>query len=244
MVTLTAEDKSNIRHVWGMVYKDPEGNGAVVVIRLFTDHPETKKYFKRFKNLDTPEQMQTNPSIKLHGKRVMNTLNQVIDNLDDWAAVKEILTALAERHRDVHKIHIQNFKGERKSSRPVRLFTDHPETKKYFKRFKNLDTPEQMQTNPSIKLHGKRVMNTLNQVIDNLDDWAAVKEILTALAERHRDVHKIHIQNFKLLFDVIIKVYGEALGPAFTDAACESWSKVFQLLYSFLQSVYTSRKEP
>ncbi|XP_006637392.1 cytoglobin-2-like [Lepisosteus oculatus] len=157
MVTLTAEDKNNIRHVWGMVYKDPEGNGAVVVIRLFTDHPETKQYFKRFKNLDTLEQMQTNPRIKLHGKRVMNTLNQVIDNLDDWAAVKEILTALAERHRDVHKIHIHNF---------------------------------------------------------------------------------------KLLFDVIIKVYGEALGPAFTDAACESWSKVFQLLYSFLQSVYTSRTEP
>ncbi|XP_066545699.1 cytoglobin-1 [Amia ocellicauda] len=156
MVILTEEDRKNIREVWSLVYQDPEGNGAVVVMRLFTDHPETKSYFKNFKNIETKEEMESNPRIKLHGMRVMEALNQVIVNMDNWDAVTTIFTPLAEKHRDVYQIHLHNY---------------------------------------------------------------------------------------KLLFGVIIKVFKEALGTAFTDAACDSWNKVFQLLYDFMESSYEGAED-
>ncbi|KAK6481777.1 cytoglobin-1-like [Huso huso] len=125
----------------------------------------------------------------------------------------------------------------------IRLFVDHPETKKYFKNFKNIATEEELEKNARVKLHGKKVMNALNEVVENMDDWGAVVEILTPLAEKHKDVHKVGVHNFKLLFEVIINVYKDALGASFTPPICESWRKVFKLLFDFLEAFYTNTSE-
>ncbi|MGH0135644.1 UNVERIFIED_CONTAM: hypothetical protein FKN15_057949 [Acipenser sinensis] len=125
MSILTQDDKQNIRDVWAKVFENAEENGKVVVIRLFVDHPETKKYFKNFKNIATEEELEKNARVKLHGKKVMNALN------------------------------------------------------------------------------GCR----------------------------------------QLLFEVIINVYKDALGASFTPPICESWRKVFKLLFDFLEAFYTNTSE-
>ncbi|XP_028669979.1 cytoglobin-1-like [Erpetoichthys calabaricus] len=157
MVNLTQEDKQNIRTIWAVVFQEPEENGKAVVIRLFQDHPETKKYFNNFQDINTKEEMEQN----------------------------------------------------------VR-----------------------------IRLHGKRVMGALNQVIESLDNWEAVPGILTPLATRHKNVHQVGVHNFKLLFEVILNVFQEALGPAFTPQVCESWRKVFELIFSFLEAFYKKNVDP
>ncbi|MGH0118796.1 UNVERIFIED_CONTAM: hypothetical protein FKN15_062258 [Acipenser sinensis] len=128
MSFLTQDDKQNIRDVWAKVFENAEENGKVVVIRLFVDHPETKKYFKNFKNIATEEELEKNARVKLHGKKVMNALNEVVENMD-------------------------------------------------------------------------------------------------------------------LLFEVIINVYKDALGASFTPPICESWRKVFKLLFDFLEAFYTNTSE-
>ncbi|XP_051877333.1 cytoglobin-2-like [Pristis pectinata] len=120
----------------------------------------------------------------------------------------------------------------------LRLFTDHPETKKYFKTFKNISTPEEMQKSTQIKRHGKAVMNRLNDIMENLDDWNAACVILTKLAERHIYQHKVEVQNFQVIFNVIINILTESLGTSFTPEIRESWQKLFKIIYNYLENCY------
>uniref|UniRef100_UPI00398EF397 cytoglobin-2-like isoform X2 n=1 Tax=Pristiophorus japonicus TaxID=55135 RepID=UPI00398EF397 len=118
------------------------------------------------------------------------------------------------------------------------LFTDHPETKKYFKTFKSISTQEEMQKSAQIKRHGKAVMNELNKIIENLGDWNAACDILTTMAERHVHVHKVEVNNFQIIFAVIIKIMEESLGTIFTPEIRESWLKYFNILYNYLADCY------
>ncbi|XP_033907519.2 cytoglobin-1-like [Acipenser ruthenus] len=125
----------------------------------------------------------------------------------------------------------------------IRLFIDHPETMKYFKHFKNVTSRMELEKNARVKVHGRRVMNAINQIVESMDDWGAVVGILTPLAEKHKEVHKVGVLNFKLLFETIINVYKDALGASFTASICESWRKVFKLLFDFLEAFYTNTSE-
>ncbi|XP_067859232.1 cytoglobin-2-like [Heptranchias perlo] len=120
----------------------------------------------------------------------------------------------------------------------LRLFTDHPETKKYFKNFKNISTMEEMQKSAQIRRHGKAVMNGLNNIIENLDDWNAAGDVLTSMAKRHIYVHKVDVYNFQIIFNVIIKIMEESLGTTFTQEIRESWLKLFQNIYNYLENSY------
>ncbi|XP_078414455.1 cytoglobin-2-like [Cetorhinus maximus] len=120
----------------------------------------------------------------------------------------------------------------------LRLFTDYPETKKYFKNFKNVSTPEEMQTSAQIKRHGKQVMNKLNDIFEKLDDWNAACAILDTMAERHVFVHKIHVHNFQIIFNIIVKIMEESLGSTFTPQIRESWVKIFNIIYNYLENCY------
>uniref|UniRef100_H3B2L7 superoxide dismutase n=2 Tax=Latimeria chalumnae TaxID=7897 RepID=H3B2L7_LATCH len=120
----------------------------------------------------------------------------------------------------------------------IRLFEKYPETKVYFKNFKNISTMEEMQKNEQIRIHGLRVMNSLNQVIQNIDNLNEVYSILTHLAKRHQYVHRVDVHNFKLIFGVIIKILKEALGATFTEEICTSWQKMLSFTYDYLVSCY------
>ncbi|KAM4631598.1 cytoglobin-2-like [Discoglossus pictus] len=122
----------------------------------------------------------------------------------------------------------------------IRLFVDYPQTKRYFKRLTNISTLEEMQVNPGIRTHGKRVMVALNNVMENLDNWDAVADALQRLARRHEDVHQVEAYNFELLFLVILDVFRDALGPDFTQEHCTSWKKLFSIVYDYLSSCYTN----
>ncbi|XP_048408190.1 cytoglobin-2-like [Stegostoma tigrinum] len=120
----------------------------------------------------------------------------------------------------------------------LRLFTDYPETKKYFKHFKNISTQEEMQNSAQIKRHGKTVMNKLTSIFEKLDDWAAVCCILDTMAERHVFVHTVEVYNFQIIFDLIVAIMAESLGSTFTPEIRESWVKIFNIIYLYLEECY------
>ncbi|MEE6498417.1 hypothetical protein FKM82_003090 [Ascaphus truei] len=109
MAQLTEADKQNIKVIWDKLYLNAEESGRAIVIRLFVDYPNTKRYFKNLSNISTLEEMQVNAGIRAHGKRVMVALNQVVENINDWSVVSNALARLAERHEDVHQVEAYNF---------------------------------------------------------------------------------------------------------------------------------------
>uniref|UniRef100_A0A674I6E0 superoxide dismutase n=1 Tax=Terrapene triunguis TaxID=2587831 RepID=A0A674I6E0_9SAUR len=74
--------------------------------RLFKDYPETKAYFK---NIPTEGNLQEDPLVRFHGRRVMVALNQVVENLDNWKQACRILDRLADKHKNVHQVPAVNF---------------------------------------------------------------------------------------------------------------------------------------
>nr|XP_032637453.1 hemoglobin subunit alpha-D-like isoform X1 [Chelonoidis abingdonii] len=106
MALLTDADKKNIQHIWAKLFENPEENGKTVVIKLFKDYPETKAYFK---TIPTEGNLQEDPLVRFHGRRVMVALNQVVENLDNWKQACRILDRLADKHKNVHQVPAVNF---------------------------------------------------------------------------------------------------------------------------------------
>uniref|UniRef100_A0A8C3IVH6 superoxide dismutase n=1 Tax=Chrysemys picta bellii TaxID=8478 RepID=A0A8C3IVH6_CHRPI len=108
MALLTDADKKNIQHIWAKLFENPEENVTIVSsqYRLFKDYPETKAYFK---NIPTEGNLQEDPLVRFHGRRVMVALNQVVENLDNWKQACRILDRLADKHKNVHQVPAVNF---------------------------------------------------------------------------------------------------------------------------------------
>uniref|UniRef100_A0A8C4W5Z5 superoxide dismutase n=1 Tax=Gopherus evgoodei TaxID=1825980 RepID=A0A8C4W5Z5_9SAUR len=85
-------------------------------------------------------------------------------------------------------------------SSQYRLFKDYPETKAYFK---TIPTEGNLQEDPLVRFHGRRVMVALNQVVENLDNWKQACRILDRLADKHKNVHQVPAVNFQVLMHSI-----------------------------------------
>uniref|UniRef100_A0A8C0HFX9 superoxide dismutase n=1 Tax=Chelonoidis abingdonii TaxID=106734 RepID=A0A8C0HFX9_CHEAB len=110
MALLTDADKKNIQHIWAKLFENPEENVTIVSsqYRLFKDYPETKAYFK---TIPTEGNLQEDPLVRFHGRRVMVALNQVVENLDNWKQACRILDRLADKHKNVHQVPAVNFQS-------------------------------------------------------------------------------------------------------------------------------------
>ncbi|KAK2512670.1 cytoglobin-1 [Columba guinea] len=51
------------RGAWEKMYADAEDNGTTVLVRMFTEHPDTKSYFTHFKGMDSAEEMKQSDQI-------------------------------------------------------------------------------------------------------------------------------------------------------------------------------------
>ncbi|XP_028904557.1 hemoglobin subunit alpha-D-like [Ornithorhynchus anatinus] len=106
MVQVTDVEKANIQSIWSKMMENLEKNGIDIFTRLFREYPETKKYFK---NIPLEGNLQEDPLLRSHGRRVMVALNRIIQNLDNWKQVCKILNPLAEKHKIIHSVDVENF---------------------------------------------------------------------------------------------------------------------------------------
>lgn len=79
---------------------------------------------------------------------------------------------------------------------PRRLFTDYPESKQYFR---TIPTEGALYTSPLVAFHGRRVMATINQVFENLDNWRQTCKLLECLVDRHKNTHQVPLRMFQVL---------------------------------------------
>ncbi|KAM9769437.1 myoglobin [Menidia menidia] len=90
----------------------------------------------------------------------------------------------------------------------TRLFTEHPDTQKLFPKFGGIALGD-MPGNAAISAHGATVLKKLGELLKAKGNHAS---ILKPLSTSHATKHKIPLNNFKLITEVIANVMAEKAG--------------------------------
>ncbi|KAL4647880.1 Myoglobin-like [Arapaima gigas] len=90
----------------------------------------------------------------------------------------------------------------------ARLFKDYPDTQKLFPKCVDIP-PSKVAGHAAVVSHGAVVLRKLGELLKAKGNHAS---ILKPLATTHANTHKIALSNFKLLTEVIIKVFAEKAG--------------------------------
>ncbi|KAL4647881.1 myoglobin-like [Arapaima gigas] len=85
------------------------------------------------------------------------------------------------------------------------LFREHPHTQLLFPKFATIPLAE-LEGNPEVEKHGAVVLGKLGEILKAKGDHTSV---LKSLATTHVNIHKVSIENFKLLTGTILKVLSE-----------------------------------
>ncbi|TFK07231.1 interleukin-6 receptor subunit beta-like [Platysternon megacephalum] len=93
-----------------------------------------------------------------------------------------------------------------------RMFTEHPDTKSYFTHFKGMGTAEEMEQSDQVRSHGKRVLTTINDLVQHLDSTDAFLGIVNPLGKKHAMQLKVDPKNFRIICDIILQLMEEKYG--------------------------------
>ncbi|XP_058628663.1 myoglobin [Onychostoma macrolepis] len=90
----------------------------------------------------------------------------------------------------------------------TRLFKEHPDTQKLFPKFVGISQSD-LEGNVAVAAHGATVLEKLGELLKTKGDHA---DLLKPLATRHANTHKIGLNNFRLITEVLVKVMAEKAG--------------------------------
>ncbi|XP_076845455.1 myoglobin [Brachyhypopomus gauderio] len=112
------------------------------------------------------------------------------------------------------------------------LFLEHPESQKYFPKFRDIPQGE-LQGNAAIAAHGCTVLTKLGELVKAKGNHASV---LKPLATTHANQHKIPINMFKLITEVLISVLQKKAG--IDKATAEAFRRVMTAVTADIDSYY------
>nr|ACE79125.1 hypothetical protein [Sorex araneus] len=98
-------EKGVVTGLWGKVNVDEVGGEALG--RLLVVYPWTQRFFDSFGDLSSASAIMGNPKVKAHGKKVLQSLGDGINNLDN---LKGTFAKLSELHCDKLHVDPENFR--------------------------------------------------------------------------------------------------------------------------------------
>nr|AFH54892.1 hemoglobin subunit delta-B [Episoriculus fumidus]AFH54895.1 hemoglobin subunit delta-A [Episoriculus fumidus]AFH54896.1 hemoglobin subunit delta-A [Episoriculus fumidus] len=105
MVHMSGEEKSAITALWGKVNVDDVGGEALG--RLLVVYPWTQRFFDSFGDLSSASAVMGNPKVKAHGKKVLMSMADGVNNMDN---LKGTFAKLSELHCDKLHVDPENFR--------------------------------------------------------------------------------------------------------------------------------------
>uniref|UniRef100_A0A673ULX6 Globin domain-containing protein n=1 Tax=Suricata suricatta TaxID=37032 RepID=A0A673ULX6_SURSU len=99
------DEKALVTGLWGKVDVDEVGGEALG--RLLVVYPWTQRFFQSFGDLSSADAIMSNPKVKAHGKKVLNSFSDGLKKLDD---LQGAFAKLSELHCDKLHVDPENFK--------------------------------------------------------------------------------------------------------------------------------------
>uniref|UniRef100_A0ACB8FKC6 Uncharacterized protein n=1 Tax=Sphaerodactylus townsendi TaxID=933632 RepID=A0ACB8FKC6_9SAUR len=116
---------------------------------------------------------------------------------------------------------------------------DYPESKRYFK---SVPTEGDLHTNSDVALHGARVINTFNHVIESMEDWQKACKLLQRLVDKHKNIHKVPAVTFQHMFQAFLGICQDIMGDELTNDMLVSWDKFFEAVYDEISVAYGRKR--
>ncbi|CAF2822581.1 unnamed protein product [Rotaria sp. Silwood2] len=109
----------------------------------------------------------------------------------------------------------------------VRIFQDYPELRKLWIFAATLEVEEEIRKNSQVRYHAAKIMYTLNEIINNIDDYDKRRRILESLGQIHLmyDVQPAYFQAAKSSMEHVLS---SVLGENFTHHHKQAWAYLFQ----------------
>nr|P24292.1 RecName: Full=Hemoglobin subunit beta; AltName: Full=Beta-globin; AltName: Full=Hemoglobin beta chain [Echinops telfairi]AAB21591.1 hemoglobin beta chain [Echinops telfairi=lesser hedgehog tenrecs, Zalambdodonta, Peptide, 146 aa] [Echinops telfairi] len=104
-----------------------------------------------------------------------------------------------------------------------RVLVVYPWTQRFFGHFGDLSSACAVMDNPKVQAHGKKVLHSLGDGLNHLDD---LKHFYAALSELHCDKLHVDPENFRLLGNVLVCVMSRHFGAEFTPQVQAAYQKV------------------
>lgn len=120
----------------------------------------------------------------------------------------------------------------------IRLFVNFPLSKQYFRQFKDIEKVEELERSTQLRNHARRVMNSINTLVENLHNSEKVASVLKVLGKGHALRHKVDPVYFKILSGVILEVLGEEFPEVVTAEVGAAWTKLLATVYSSIKATY------
>jgi len=94
---LTQEEEKTVKDIWALVSPDLKGTGVKFLIHFFVGFPEYQKLFRGFADIPV-EKLAENKRFQAHAFTVLNSINGLVDNLDDPDVLSELLLKTGQNH--------------------------------------------------------------------------------------------------------------------------------------------------
>ncbi|KAF1379299.1 hypothetical protein PFLUV_G00174640 [Perca fluviatilis] len=120
----------------------------------------------------------------------------------------------------------------------LRLFVNFPSAKQYFSQFKNIEDPEELERSAQLRKHAHRIMNSLNTLVESLDNSDKMASVLRVVGKAHALRHKVEPVYFKILSGVILEVLGEEFSEVVTPEVAAAWTKLLATVYFSITAIY------
>lgn len=117
------------------------------------------------------------------------------------------------------KVKVEEIGGEALG----RLLVVYPWTQRFFDSFGDLSSASAVMSNPKVKAHGKKVLDSFSEGLQHLD---SLKGTFAKLSELHCDKLHVDPENFRLLGNVLVCVLARHFGKEFTPQVQAAYQKV------------------
>ncbi|XP_072044580.1 globin-like isoform X2 [Amphiura filiformis] len=119
----------------------------------------------------------------------------------------------------------------------ISLFREHPKYRQQFRSFKDDHDLAALAETAKLKAHGFRVVATINNLIETLDDPALFVEQLKNMARTHH-LHGVTRDSFGDMAPILLATFGNHIGGKFTPKAREAWVAAYNFIVDTLVAEY------
>lgn len=96
---LNARQVFKLTKSWKGIKRNMASTGVEMFVRMFRSQQDTKTLFEKFRSIDSEDDLRVNENLEKHGTKVMEVVDEVINNIENVDEVLSLLKTTGAMHK-------------------------------------------------------------------------------------------------------------------------------------------------